>query len=75
VWAQQARSASLAPARRAAAETAQGLRQAQPEREWAQPERVAEQAGIEGVESQADAQARADEETSVRPEPVEGLDE
>jgi hypothetical protein len=41
------------PARRAAAETAQGLRQAQ-------PERGGEQAGIDGVESEAEAQSRAE---------------
>lgn len=57
------------PARRAAAETAQGLPstgsgrsgiQAQPEREGAQPERGGEQAGIDGVESEAEAQSRAE---------------
>jgi hypothetical protein len=46
------------PARRAAAAEAEGLRQAQPER-GAQPDPMGEQAGIEGVESEAEASAQA----------------
>jgi hypothetical protein len=62
------------PARRAAAAEAEGLRQAQAERGGAQPDPMGEQAGIEGVESEAEASAQALRQAQAEPvdEPADG---